>query len=338
MTSEVTGIIDRQVPQPAHHLPSVGTTLLLGALNRAIQPRSKRGWANWAAGTSLPRLLPGLEPGALTFQFFWDQMNSVSLEALRAIESDLVQAVIRELKISLDLLFYDTTNFFTYIASDNARAQLPQRGKNQQRRTDLRQFGLALLVARDGQIPLCSQVYEGRTIDCKLFPDALSRIRQRLAEITSDASTITGVYDKGHPAKAIQDHLQGQHIAEVLRIQFHADRKGADRLEYPVDEVVLAHLHEQVFGKRILITSRSGWSTEGIILAYRGQSQVEATFRPCQDDEHLAVRPPRRQAEDHLATGGNEPGGTPVVRGLRAAQSPLWVYLPYSLKCKYNAG
>jgi len=146
---DVVGIIDRHVSQPTHHLPSVGTTLLLGALNRAVQPRSKRGWADWAAGTSLPRLFPGLDPRVLTSQFFWDQMNSIDLDTLRAIESDLVQAVIREMRVSLDLLFYDTTNFFTYIASDNARPQLPQRGKNKQRRIDLRQFGLALLVARD---------------------------------------------------------------------------------------------------------------------------------------------------------------------------------------------
>ena len=394
----IAEIIDRHVPQQAHATPSVGITLLLAALNRAVQPCSKRGWAAWARGTSLARLFPNLDPDALTSQYFWDQMNCVSPEALQAIEHDLVQAVIRELGISLDLLFYDTTNFFTYIASSNPRPKLPQRGKNKQRRTDLRQFGLALLVSRDGQIPLCSQVYDGRTIDCKLFPDAFSRIRKRLAEITQDASDITVVYDKGNPTKAhqpevdaapfgfvsslvpshhadllaiptadyqalpagsaleglpvyrtaklvwgrerpvilfrseqlregqirgLQQHLdkrlreleewkeqlalphsgprnpkkvmegllKGQHIADILRITYHPERKGSDRLDYQVDAEALAHLHEEVFGKRILVTSRSEWSTEDIILAYRGQSHVEATFRQCKDDEHLAVRP-----------------------------------------------
>jgi transposase len=397
----VAGIIDRHVPDQRRSSPSVGTTLLLGAINRAVHPRSKRGWASWAAGTSLSRLFPGLEPDTLTSQFFWDQMDGVSLEALREIESELAQTVIQELGISLDLLFYDTTNFFTYIASDNPRPKLPQRGRNKQKRADLRQFGLALLVSRDGQIPLCSQIYEGNTVDCKLFPASLSLIRQRLAEFSVDAEALTVVYDKGNLSKAnqkavddsglgfvaslvpahhadlmaipvadymplpkgtklealpvlrmtkevwgaertlvlfsseqlregqtrglqqhldkrlrelaewkeqlaaphsgprtpesagkcIQDLLKGQHLAEVLRIEYHAERKGSDRLEFRVDQEALLRLHREVFGKRILITNRHHWSTEEIILAYRGQSHVESVFRQCKDDEHLAVRP-----------------------------------------------
>ena len=164
----------------------MGTTLLLAAINRAIQPRSKRGWAAWAAETSLHRLFPGLKPDTLTSQFFWDQMSCVSLEALAAIEGELTATVVRELGVQLDTLFYDTTNFFTYIASTNTRAKLPQRGKSKQKRADLRLFGLALLVSRDGQIPLCSQVYEGNKVDCQLFPDSLSRIRQRLSDLSMD--------------------------------------------------------------------------------------------------------------------------------------------------------
>ena len=70
--------------------PVPGWVLLLGAINRAIRPRSKRGWSAWAAETSLHRLFPGLKPDILTSQFFWDQMNCVSLEALAAIGVNLV--------------------------------------------------------------------------------------------------------------------------------------------------------------------------------------------------------------------------------------------------------
>jgi hypothetical protein len=53
----------------------------------------------------------------------------------------------------------------------------------------------------------------------------------------------------------------------------------------------MVHLHTEVFGKRILISNRHAWSTEEIVLAYRGRSHVESVFRQCKDDEHLAVRP-----------------------------------------------
>lgn len=91
------------------------------------------------------------------------------------------RTVVGELGIKLDILFYDTTNFFTCIASTNGKAKLAQRGHSKQKRDDLRLFSLALLVSREGRIPLCSQVYEGNRVDSKLFPDSLSRIRERLA-------------------------------------------------------------------------------------------------------------------------------------------------------------
>ena len=397
---DIVSLIDKHVPRHKHRHPSVGTTLLLGAINRAVRPRSKRGWSGWAAETSLDRLFPGLKLDTLTSQYFWDQMNCVSLEALSAIEDELTGVVVRELEIKLDTLFYDTTNFFTYIASTNTRSKLSQRGRSKQKRSDLRLFSLALLVSRDGQIPLCSQVYEGNTVDSKLFPDSLSRIRQRLADISVDVEELTVVYDKGNMSKAnqalvdeapfgyvasltpahhkelmaipsssytpfkggtldgvpahrlrqqiwgakrtvvliiskqlragqirgLQQHLHqrlkslaewkrqlskprsgprteesarkrtkelrsGQYINEVLHVEFDMERNGGDRLHYWVDEKARTHLETEVFGKRILLTNRDEWSTEDIVLAYRGQHHVEAVFRQCKDSEHLAIRP-----------------------------------------------
>ena len=195
----VVSIIDRHVGRKARKL-TVGTTLLLAALNRAIRPRSKRGWAAWATRTSLDRLLPGLKVETLTSQFFWDQMDCVAVDALRAIEDDLTRVVVEHMGIKLDTLFYDATNFFTYIASTNARPTLPQRGRSKQKRADLRLFSLALLVSREGHIPLCSHVYPGNRVDAKSFgsshkcvhdsapagrPRRGKRVRMRSCQLTS---------------------------------------------------------------------------------------------------------------------------------------------------------
>ena len=66
---------------------------------------------------------------------------------------------------------------------------------------------------------------------------------------------------------------------------------GRRALEYWIDEDATTAPAHEVFGKRIVVTNRHDWSTEDILLAYRGQSHVEAVFRQCKDDEHLAVRP-----------------------------------------------
>jgi transposase len=395
----VVSIIDRHVPRRARGL-SIGTTLLLAALNRAVRPRSKRGWACWARRTSLHRLFAGLKVEQLSSQYFWDQMHCVQLQELRSIEDELTKVVVEQLKIKLDTLFYDVTNFFTYIASTNTKAKLPQRGRSKQKRADLRLFSLALLVSREGQIPLCSQVYEGNRVDSKSFPDSLTRIRERLAKLAMEVEEVTLVFDKGNLSKdnqrlvdeapfgyvaslvpahhsqlmaipaseylplsggpleavpvrrlerkiwgkertvllfiseqlrqgqirglmqhlnkritalekwksqltkprsgprtvesanrQIEALLSAQHLKQVLKIEYDPKRQGADRLHYWIDEAARAQLENDVFGKRILITDRSDWSDEQILLAYRGQSEVEESFRQLKDDEHMAVRP-----------------------------------------------
>jgi transposase len=394
----VVEIIDRHVDESRRGL-SVGTTLLLGALNRAVRPCSKRSWARWAKGTSLHRLF-GVRLESLTSQYFWDQMDTLSESTLEAIENELTRKVIKDFDIKLDTLFYDSTNFFTYIASANARSSLAQRGRSKQRRYDLRQFSLALLVSRDMQIPLCSHLYEGNTADVTVFPDSLTRIRQRLEGLVGQIEELTLVYDKGNNSKknqalvdqsplhyvaslvpsqypellgiparryaslgegpmqglpvyrrqqeiwgrkrtlvllispqlragqirGLEQHLtkriralqawkqdlakphsgprtlenahkkidsllQGQHLREILRIEYDPARKGSDRLSWRIDQKARSHLESEVFGKRILMTSRHDWSSEEIILAYRGQSQAEEAFRQLKDPAHLAVRP-----------------------------------------------
>jgi hypothetical protein len=73
---DLVSIIDGCVKQSRRSL-SVGTSLLLAAINRAVKPRSKRAWAAWAEGTSLAHLF-ALRPQTLTSQHFWDQMDTIS--------------------------------------------------------------------------------------------------------------------------------------------------------------------------------------------------------------------------------------------------------------------
>ena len=209
--------MDRHLPLSRRPL-SIGTTLLLAAINRAVWPCSKRGWAAWAQRTSLPHLFP-LRPAALTSQYFWDQMDAVLESALEAIEAALTRKVIQEFHLTLDTLFYDTTNFFTYIASGNERSALAQRGHSKQKRTDLRQFSLALLVARDGQIPLYAHVYEGNVVDAQQFPDSLTAIRQRVERLVGHMEALPLVYDKGNNSKtnqALVDAGPGHYVASLV--------------------------------------------------------------------------------------------------------------------------
>ena len=202
----MVGIVDAAVasftgqPPQLRNGISPGQCCLLIALGRACHPTSKRGWHRWARDTSLPDLWK-LVPEELDSQFFWDQMDEVPLEVLPQIEQQLASKAIELAKAPLDLLMYDTTNFFTYVASTNSRPKLPQRGWSKQKRHDLRQVGLALLVSRVGQLPLWHHIYQGNEPDVVHFPAVLTALRERVQAVTREVADITLVYDRGNNAR-----------------------------------------------------------------------------------------------------------------------------------------
>jgi transposase len=167
---------------------------------RACAPRSKRAFADWAKTTYLPELM-NFSASDLTSQHFWDQMNAVPVDQLAVIEQELVREVVRVEQLQLKTLAYDTTNFYTHIASTNLRPKLPQRGHNKQGRYDLRQMGLALVVDQDTQLPLAHALYEGARSDMRTFAEFLKPVRQRLRELTGQPEQLTLVFDAGASSK-----------------------------------------------------------------------------------------------------------------------------------------
>jgi transposase len=281
---DVIRIIDQHVPKHTRRL-SVGTTLLLAAINRAVRPRSKRGWAAWAENISLVRLFPGLAPQQHTSQYFWDQMHCVPLKALEAIEDELTRKVVKDLGIELDLVFYDTTNFFTVIASTNKKPELPQRGKSKQHREDLRLFSLALLVSRAEQIPLCSHVYEGNTVDGTVFPTTLTKMRERLERLSLSLKDVTIVYDKGNNNsqrnQALVDSAPFSYVASLIPTHFPELMEIPVSTYHPIEAGPLA-------GTLVLRLSRKIWEVERTVLLSVSDQLRTAQIRGL--DQHLQKR------------------------------------------------
>jgi transposase len=200
---------------------SVGQSLLAILIGRACRPSSKRAFAQWAHGTSLPGHLH-VDAEVLTSQHFWDQMDALPVDAIAKIEQAIVREVVKAERLSPQYLAYDTTNFFTYIDTRNQRTKLPQRGHNKQRRHDLRQLGLALVVSEDGQIPLGHVLYEGAQPDVKTFAQEIAPLRARMHELLGRASQLTFVFDQGAESKANLAALDGQeHFVTCLKPSHH---------------------------------------------------------------------------------------------------------------------
>jgi len=197
---------------------TVGESLVAAMIARACAPRSKRAFADWAKTTHLPDLMH-FTASDLTSQHFWDQMNAVPVEKLAVIEQQLVREVVRVEQLQLRALAYDTTNFYTHIASTNLRPQLPQRGKNKQGRHDLRQMGLALVVDQVTQLPLAHVLYEGARSDMKTFAAFLKPVRKRLRELTGQPEQLTLVFDAGASSR---QNLEGlERYVTAVRPSYH---------------------------------------------------------------------------------------------------------------------
>lgn len=180
---------------------TVGGSLLLAAIGRVCHPTSKRNWYDgWAKSTSLSYIL-GKSLNKLDSQHFWDQMEAVPVSAISKIEEDIIKILLENGDVSFDTLLYDTSNFFTYIDSSNHRCTIAQRGKNKQKRADLRQFGLQLIVSRQDQIPLFHDIYQGNLSDKTVFREQFKIMLDRFKSISKSLEDITLVFDQGSNSK-----------------------------------------------------------------------------------------------------------------------------------------
>jgi transposase len=224
---QVVDLINRHLPDPSKKVRdgfTVGASLLLSAVGRACQPTSKKNWyEGFAKHTSLSHLLR-MSLIKLDSQHFWDQMEAVPISAIPRIEEDLVLKMIDAEKIELDTLFCDMSNFFTYIASTNEHSTLAQRGRNKQKRIDLRQFGLLLLVSRRDHLPLFHKIYQGNLQDRTIFKRHFYQMVQRFKALSGSLENITLVFDQGNNAQeTLKDVDREIHFVGALSPNQHKD-------------------------------------------------------------------------------------------------------------------
>ncbi len=201
---------------------TVGGSLLLAAIGRICQPTSKMNWyEGWARHTSLSYLIR-MSLNRLDSQHFWDQMEALPTSTIPLIEEDIVTTLLEKEEIALDALLCDTTNFFTYIDSANHRCTIAKRGKNKQKRMDLRQFGLLLLVSRQDQFPIFHKVYQGNLADKTVFKEEFKNILNRFKAICGSLEDITLVFDQGNNSKKMLKNVtDGIHFVGALSPYHH---------------------------------------------------------------------------------------------------------------------
>ena len=191
---DLAGLVEGIVAEEKNDTPSVGEYFVYAVYNRMIQACSKRAMPGWYKPTAIQHIRP-VDIAELNSQMYWLKWNQVTEKQLKKIAKKFLKCISRIEPSSSDCFMFDTTNYYTFMATDTDSA-LAQRGKSKEGRNWLRQIGVALLVSRDKRIPLYYRKYEGNRHDSKVFLQTMEEMLGAMRD-SAGQDVLTLVFDKG---------------------------------------------------------------------------------------------------------------------------------------------
>lgn len=304
---DLAGIVDAVIAKsPWEEGPSVGEYFLYCVLNRMCEATSKNKLSSWYSKTAIQSIRPTAVEG-LTSQRYWDKWSRVSDDDLKKIAAAFFEKVWKLAGPSADCLLFDTTNYYTYLASDTP-SQLAKRGKNKQGRNSLRQVGLGLLVSRDKRLPLHYCVYPGNLHDSRQFEAVLSEMFGVVQSLCQTKERLTLVIDKGMNSsdnfRLIDEH-QRVHFVTTYSTYFEPDLAAADiRAFEPLDAEKNKQKPEH---DRVLVFRTSGeyWGkTRTVVVTYNPRTARKQAYSLTSKldtlrDELLVMRQKVREVQPH---------------------------------------
>lgn len=225
----IVEIIDRLVPKRAQGM-SVGQYVLLAALNRAIDAKSKTRLQEWLKTTAIHQY-QDIKWEKLSSQNFWDHFDLIDAKAVTAIGDAIGKKAVETYGIALDSMIYDTTNYYNYwdvtTESEIARMTKSKAGKN-----NLRHIGLALAVDREYGMPLFFRLYPANEHDSTVISGFMDALLEQIRSCTSDKKGVTLIFDKGNNSEELIARLdESRHHFIGSRSPYHHD----DLCEIPLD-------------------------------------------------------------------------------------------------------
>lgn len=243
---------------------SVGFYMTLAAINRGIDPMSKRSMWSWFQDTILLRKFPDVNKASLSSQRFWDNMSQIKENKIQMAWMRLINSVLDREDIDLSSVSFDGTNFYSFIGSFNVRCSLAKRGKNKQGRRDLRQVNYALFCTRRDHIPLYFDIYEGNRHDSKEFAAVIEKFFRAFEHRKPAKEGITIVFDKGNNSeKNMKKFIEGSgyHFVGSVKPTDHKDLalipnkdKRFTTLSDPkLEEVKAFRTRKEIYGKDLTL-------------------------------------------------------------------------------------
>jgi transposase len=193
---DLCAMVDAVIPRADREKgPSIGEYFLYCIWNRMVEAVSKNKLANWYKRTAIQHIRP-IDINELTSKRYWEKWSRVGETSLRKIATEFFARIWQLESPSADCLLFDTTNYYTFMAS-HTPSELARGGKNKAGRHHLRQIGLRLLVARNSRLPLYYTVYPGNVHDSHQFEKIMDEMFAIICGLHNTKERLTVVIDKG---------------------------------------------------------------------------------------------------------------------------------------------
>ena len=123
------------------------------------------------------------------------------------------------------------------------------------------------------------------------FDQTTGKATRKLAELAARLERGRTRRDRAAVEADIAKITRPRWLNRVLTTTLTGDKPSQLRLTWTVDEPARRELETELFGKRILVTSRDNWPVPEVVAGYRSQSGAEAGFRQLKDPRVVSFSP-----------------------------------------------
>ena len=228
-------IIDSVFPKRDQGL-TIGEYFFLGILARLTKPITKSSIQEWYRKKEIEKIYP-VDDVFLTVQNYWNNMESLDFDNdVNELHHRLLERIGKDYVVEKSYIYFDPSNFHTFIKTDSDNSTIPQRGNSKKKRFDLRQVNLALAVTKGDGIPVYHKTYPGNINDVTFFKENLDSFVGHLRK-NNCTGDIVIVFDKGNNSQEVFDTLTGFKDPDVKFIGSVRPSTQKEIFKTPVSEL-----------------------------------------------------------------------------------------------------
>jgi len=223
--------------------------------NRLLEPSSKLRVSEWIKTQAVNEIYPDEIP----LHHYYRSMDYL-IAYKESLEEDIFWKVNDIFNVDLSLVFYDLTS--SYFEGDCC--EIARYGYSRDRRPDLHQIEIALLVNREG-IPIAHEVFEGNIKDTKTVPKALDTLKRRF-----NVKRCIFVGDNSMSTPENIELLRDNNYEYILSLKIFKDSRVSEILKgFTLDEYRLfKSLKDNLFIKELPSPVSSFRPDERVIICY----------------------------------------------------------------------